>query len=240
MFNGYKRSKTNTSDNLDLSCAIITAARKTLPDDLYLKRNCDELEEICSQIVFLQARCRENSLTESLASLDHERDDINIGMEDKIDGEIRTKRYFPAKGEAAEALKIAFEAYPVNIKSGYAEESNQISVRIFALDNEESRAHFITLDMLPLFEHLKTVQEKFIKLSNGKDALESLELRGSVKDQVKRLQERISWVLPYLESQAEAGVSEYRTVAGEVSEAVTRVMSTASARRTRKLNEVIR
>lgn len=239
MFNSYSRFKTNTGDNLDLSGAIISAVRKALPHDSYLNRNCDELESICSDIVFLREKCDEDSLTATLASLDHERDDINIGMEDMIDGEIRTKRYSPERGEAAEALKIAFEAYPVNIKSVYTEESNQISVRIFALDTEENRAHFRTLDMLPLFEELKTVQKKFTKACNGKDAEDSLQLRGAVRDQLRKIQQRISWILPYVESQAEANISEYEKTAAEISDAVTRVMSTASARRTRKLNEVI-
>ncbi|MCP4265586.1 MAG: hypothetical protein GY777_08440 [Candidatus Brocadiaceae bacterium] len=234
MFKSYRKSLINTGETLELSGAVIKSIFKYLPNDPYLNRNSEEIQSGVNDIITLQAREFGNSLTGSLKNLDTERGDLNAGLEGSLKSEIRLRKYSPKKGDAAEALQATCEAHPVNNDASYAEESNQNNIRIHALSTPENLAHFDTLNMTPLFDTLKMIQAQFEQVSSDKDAQEAVKLRGTVNIQVKRLEQRLDWMFPYLESQALANPAEYGSAAEEIRESISRIMASAEARRTRK------
>ena len=69
-----------------------------------------------------------------------------------------------------------------------------------------------------------------------KDALEAVKLRGTVKEQTEKMKQRIEYTLSYLEVQTLDLPQKYATAAKEIKEAVNRIMATAEARATRRLN----
>lgn len=236
MFPAYKPYKMNTADTKEIARAVMSSLTKHVPDDEYLNRQKGKLEEADADIELLQSRDRANSLTDDLKSIDDERDDITIAMESEVESKIRLKKFNPAKGEAAEALQAAFDLTPIKISAGYATQTNQTVTRIRHCNTPELRTHFETLEMLTIWDRFIEVQAEFEKASDEKDALESVKLRGTVKAQTDRIKDVMKFILPYLEAQSLDVAGAYDAAAKEVLEAITRVMTVAEARHTRKLN----
>jgi hypothetical protein len=236
MFDSYKRSKTNGDETKELGRSIGVATEKHLPDDGLLNRQKIKIEKIDTEIEMLQGRSKINSYTDDLKELDSERDSLNNGIESEIKNKIHLISFDSAKGEAALAIKERFDVTPVEINAAYATESNQISTRIRICNTSDMRTHFDTIGILHIWDRYIEVQSGFEKISDEKDAHESVKLRGSVKDQITKMKEIIDFTLSYLEVQALDLPARYDTPAKEVLEAVNRVMVTAESRYTRKVN----
>ncbi len=87
---------------------------------------------------------------------------------------------------------------------------------------------------LPVWDRFIEVQGEFEKVSSEKDAIESVKLRGTVREQVARIQEIINYILYYVNSQAQDNPATYEAPAKEIFEAVQRIMTIAQTRQTKK------
>ncbi len=236
-FKHYKHSYTNTSESLEIARIMEDLVEKSLASDGFLSRQKNEIAEYRSNIELLQGRSSENSYTEIVFGIDSERDDINTGIEIEVRGKMKLKKYDHVKGEAAEKVNTVLEATPVSISAGYTEESNQLNTRIRQLNTPENRAHFETLTYLHIFDKLVEVQKQFEKVSSEKDALESIKLRGTVREQVEKMHVRINYALSYLDAQFLDLPAEYEQPVNELSASIQRIMTIANSRRSKKLSE---
>ncbi len=236
MFSVYKPSKTNTDDMKEIARSVMSTVEKYLPEDGFLTRQKLKLSEVDADIEMLQSRSKGNSFTDNLKSIDDERDNITLAIDSEVDNKIRLKSFDPEKGASAEVLQAAFDITPIKVSAGYATQSNQTTTRIRHCNTPEFRTHFETMDILPIWDRLIAVQSEFEKVSDEKDALESVKLRGTVKEQTNRMKDVMKFILPYLEAQSLDVAGAYDSAAKEVLESITRVMTSAEARFTRKQN----
>lgn len=234
----YKPSRANTDDLKEVSRSVVSAIGGHLSDDLFLTRQKQKLSEAHEMIEQLQSRKLANELTSDIHSLDDERDDLTETLESEVESKVKLSKYKPEIAEAASALKQAFDQTPVDIKGGLTTQTNQTDTRIRHCNSEELRTHFETLELLTLWDKLRTTQENYKKKSDERDALESVKLRGTVKEQTNHIKDVMKFILPYLEAQSLDVAGAYDTAAKEVLEAISRVMSVVEARYTRKQNAV--
>ncbi len=234
MYSSYSPYKNTYGETIEVGRAVIEAIEKYLPTDLFLTRVSGEIDEISSSVSILLGRDKKNDMTETLAKLDTDRDNIANVMESRIEDHIRVKEFNPDEAESAERLIKIFNNTAIDPRVSYTEQSAQVNSRIDALNNNKSRADMEVTGILNLFNGLVSKQDSFEKLSSKKYYIESVKLRGSVKDEVKKITKRINYVLPYLESQYGALPTEYETPAKEILHAINRVMTTANARQTRR------
>jgi len=232
----FHHSHFNISETIDLIKGINAIITASLADDVYLVGQSAKAEEIISDIELLQGRSRINSLTDMRSSLDEDRDTVVQAFEYDVTSKMALKRFDMVKGTAAESIKTVFDATPISIRDSYSEESNQINTRIKKLGTIENQAHLTTMESTHLFEHLKSIQSEFEKVSGEKDSIESAKLRGTIREQKKYLIQRIQFILSYLESQAIDVPMSYETAMSEVTEVLNRISSQAKARATRKEN----
>lgn len=234
----FQVSKVNNDDSITLAKSLSGIVKKHLPEDLFLQRQATSLSLASADIEILRARSFENEYTETIEDLDDERDDLTIVMESEAKSKSRLTRSFPVIASSAEALLKAYSQTPVSIAAGYNEETNQIHARIRLLNTPEYSAHLANTTLNDVFDRYIEVQEEFDKISAQKVALESIKLRGTVREQVRKINLRINYTLSYLEAQYMDLPGDYSAVVTEVSEAVKEVMAEAQARITRKLNEI--
>lgn len=234
MFSNYRKSKVNTPEAIDLGNAISTSVTKHLSSDTFLNRNIQQIGVSIASIMQLQSRTKSNELTDTLASQDTARDDLNAALEMEVEAKERQLALFPQNREAVTTIKKALEATPVDIRAGYAEESNQLNTRLLLLKKEENQTHLTNLGLLPLYTALESEQKQFNTIKSEKDALESKKLRGTIRTHGKELLERIDFSLSYLYAQSMDQVDGYTEPAAEIGEAITRIMTQANARETRR------
>lgn len=239
LYEEYRRSLTNTSETLELGRSIKSIGEKYLSGDSYVTGQISRIISSTEDVELLQARAKGSSYTITLKELDDERDDIKTGLDSDIEGKIKLKRYDMIKGDAADAVNEMFITTPINIRAGYAVESNQINTRIRLVNTPGGRALFETMGTLPVWDRFIEVQGEFEKVSSEKDALESVKLRGTVREQVAAIQDRINYILYYLTSQAQDLPHDYEAPAKEIFEAVQRIMTIAQARQTKKMNDLL-
>ncbi len=237
MFSILKLYKLNTDDVRDIARSVMTVIQKHLIDDSYLARQIAKMSTANQDLELLRARVMVNSLTDDLREIDLERDNIIEAIETKVDSVALLKKYDQERGESAEAILRAFKAKPISIHAGYNIESNQIRDRIQHCASEELQDHFEVVNIENLWEILITLQDRFEVITAEKSRQESVKLRGTVKEQTERIKDLLKYILPYMESQAIDLQGAYDIAAKEMLEQLTRVMSIAGARSTRRKSD---
>ncbi len=184
----------------------------------------------------MQARPRANALTVTVNELDDDRDEATVIIEKVVESKLLLGQYDAAVAEAAKAVQAAFDLTPIKVNASYAAQTNQTDTRISMCNSAELRAHMATLEVLPIWDTLIAKHEAFKEANDEKDALESIKIRGTVREQTETMKEVFRFVLPYMEAQAMDVAGSYDVAAKEVQESLARVMSVAEARATRKKN----
>ncbi len=235
MFN-YRSSKINHDDAIALGRAISLSIKKS-SIDVYLGRQSEKIDSHIADIETLQGRVQGNPFTEIQSGLDDSRDGVIQAMNYEVESKLKMAQFAPEKAVSATALQAAFDRTPISIDAGYSQESNQIKSRIRLISEPKYQEHLTVIGLKEYFDYLISLQDQFDTASVEKDALESVKLRGTVKEQVKRIKSRISFSLNYLESQMMDIPETYEPIANEIAEVVSRIMAGSQARQTRKTNE---
>ncbi len=237
LFKQYHPSKMNTDFSLALAQAICKALSKSFPDDAYFSRQVVHLTTIINAIEVLQGRSMGNDLTQTLADLDLQRDNLTVGMHYEVESKIKMKAFSPEKGVAAEAIQLVFDTTVVDVRDSLDSETNQINARIRKLDTPVVRAHFETIGLTEILDHYIRIQDTFQEVSSEKDALESIKLRGTVREQCVALHAHMNYVLTYLTAQTLDFPETYAKVSSEIDESINRISALLKSSETRKMTE---
>ncbi len=234
LFSMYKRSKLTNDDVLELCREMIALQAKHFSTQPFISLQTVKIKEEVRQIEVLNSREMGNKLTDQLRVLDVRRSDINNALASEVESKVRLASFQPEKGQAAKALQSILDATPVQAASAYAHETNQLNVRIRALDTPENRAHLETLEVTPVFDALKAVQDEFEETSTEKNAIESMKIRGTVKSHIDRIKEVIDYILPYLCANVEDDPAQFEAPAKELQEHLITLMGAVQSRETRE------
>lgn len=239
MYSNYLRSKPNRDETQELGRGIRTVTAGYFSEDPFMLKQAEKIEAVDQKIIALQNRPSVNELTKVADQYEEERDALTNTLETEIASKINMRSFFPAKADAAEVILQKFSETPVVISAANAVETNQINARIEQCNTEECRNHFTTLDILPVWDHYIATQKTYEEKCAEKDALESLKLRGTLREQTERMKKIIDGALSYLAVQAEDNPGSYEVPAKELAQVVDRIMATALARETRRKSKTI-
>jgi hypothetical protein len=93
---------------------------------------------------------------------------------------------------------------------------------------------FASLGILSVFDYLIEIQKQVEQLVHAQDQFYSELPKGRVTVFITELRSLIEYALPYIESNALAHLQFFETIAGDIAEAIQRVITAAHMRRTKQ------
>lgn len=234
MFREYLPSKMNASDTIDLAHGMCNTILSKCAKDTYLKGNATKLASIIATAEEYQGRSFVNPVTEKLEELRTSRNSLCTGMVELLNGKVKCAIVEPEMAKKAQVILNVINETPVSASGSQAKRSNQTSVRIRRLNEDANRLIMEEIGVLGIFLQYKIIQDSIEHLATEKDAYESNRRRGASSEYVNELKTHIGYILPYLESNCATDPAQYSAPAKEIRETITRVMTSAKMRTSRK------
>lgn len=205
--------------------------------DEYIARQVHQISEAMNILMEIKSTPQGSELTDEIHEVDHDVDELLPICEDDLKSSISKKRFFPAKGEAAERLLKLFDMRDRRtlMHGGYTDQGNEIRILFKDLFSPEYDADRLASEASPIFDTLK---ERFEKLSELLEArLNEGNLPSTQKEQKGILRYRIETLLTYLDSNIYDEITGFDAVSTPVNELVKDIMAEYKARITRKMNQ---
>ncbi len=236
MYSSYKAYKTDLGETVDLGKSVCYVSDTYLPDDIFLAGLRSDIQKLEMDISRLMGRRKTGKYTKEIGELHSTRYNLAYVMDTAIKSLLIAKKFNSEKSEAAERLSTILKSTPIKSRAPYAERSFHINTRLQALNNDECRKDIITTGIESYVDGFRETQKQFELVTSSIYTQRSKKIRGTLIDEQRKMIKVIKFALSYLEAQNIAQPKIYGKSAKQILVVITRIMSTANARQTRKQN----
>ncbi len=200
----------------------------------YLPLQFNPMLSSVKTIDILSGKVLGNEYTDELFDSDVRRDNLEVALISELTNAERLELIDPARAAIARELLHITKANPVDVRSGYQNESAQLRQQLGALNTPEVRSKCEAGGFHLIIDALSAEQDQFETYFQNKLDAETVKMTGSIREERAIIVDRIDNVLTYVGSNVIDLPNKYLPMGEKISELITATMTPARARKSRK------